>query len=186
MSSGINIRIDGDKALMGRLDALKRGARNKILRPAISAAVRPVRQAAKANVPKRSGLLKKTIDAKIKSGEDTVFGVVGPRSNPRDSQLYVEKGRKKARRIVPLYYAHLVESGARPHAIGRGSRLQRGTRRSARTGKIIAVARKMVQTGGMHPGMAGTHFMQRAWQSTAQQARSTIERKVAEGLEKHA
>lgn len=190
MSGNIKATILGDKALQARLEGLKRGVRNKILRPAVSAAARPLRQTAKSNVPVRSGALKKAIDMKIKSGRQTVFGVVGPRSNPKVETTYTEPGRTKARKVVPNFYAHLVEGGTRPHAVGRGSRLQnlRAAMKAARRGDTKRANRAAThrQTGRMHPGTPAVRFLARAFASELGTMRGIMENKVREGLEKHA
>lgn len=189
MSINIKAAILGDKALQVRLEGLKRGVRNKILRPAVSAAARPLRQTAKANVPVRSGALRKAIDMKIKSGRQTVFGVVGPRSRPQVLMMYAEPGRRTARKVVPNFYAHLVEGGTRPHAVGKGSKLRkRGTIAKASRRAVLRGVRaeSYEQRGGMHPGTPAVRFLARAFASNLSAMRGVMESKVREGLEKHA
>lgn len=162
MSTRTKIEIFGDKALMARLDRLPDTLRKRVLRPAVTAAGRPVRQAAKANVPIRFGFLKKAIDVKAKSYKTTAVAIVGPRSDmsTTGTNLFGQPIR-----VSPSLYAHLVEGGVRPHAMPWGP-------------------------GGkgrwMHPGNAPKRFLERAWESQLATAQAKLNQKIAEGLEKHA
>lgn len=160
--SGYEIRVVGDKELMRRLEKLSRSLSNKILRPAVAAACRPMRSAARAGAPMVMGNLKASIEQKVKTGKVAVFGVIGPRSDVVGTRVDLF-GRTVPEK--PSKIAHLVEGGARPHTI--------------RTGRGLKVIWK-------HPGFAGTHFMERAFDRTSHTTQSIMERKIAEGLEKHA
>lgn len=98
-------------------------AQRRIAYKAVTAGARVVQKAAKAAAPKRkgSGALKQSLGvkaAKGKRGRSLAFAVIGPRKKIV-KQIVPPRG-KKPRRVVPAFYAHLVELGTRPHAIGTG------------------------------------------------------------------
>ena len=112
-------KLEGQKELMARLDALHTTRWGRVVRPAINAALTPINRAAKRNAPKRFGILKKSIGKKVKlySKNRVVWGAVGVRSG---FKTYIA-----GRNINPRKYAHIVEFGAKPHRIG--SRMHPGT-----------------------------------------------------------
>lgn len=110
MSKRARIKVEGAKDLQKSLAALaKPAARIRVMRPAIRAAVVPIRVAAKAKAPVMDGFLKKSIASvvktKIKSG--SVIGIIGVRKGEfqRKSKGQVTQTAK------PNRYAHLVEFG---------------------------------------------------------------------------
>lgn len=160
------MKLTGDKALARYLQTLPRGVRNKILRPAMAAAARPVRQAAKANargsIAAGSRQLEKSIDVKVKSTKRGAYAVIGPRSDKTGERVNLFGVTMSHR---PSKISHLVESGAKPHVI------------------MIGRGRK---TPWQHPGTPATKFMERAWNSTSSQAMRIIQAKIQEGIAKHA
>jgi hypothetical protein len=160
------MRIIGDKALSRYLQTLPRAVRNKILRPAMTSAARPVRQAAKANArgsfAAGSRQLEKTIDIKVKSTRRGAYAVIGPRSDKTGERVNLFGVTV---RHIPSKISHLVEAGAAPHVImlGRGRK-----------------------TAWQHPGTPATKFMERAWNSTSSQSMRIIEAKIQEGIARHA
>lgn len=72
----------------------------------------------------------------------------------------------------PRRYAHLVEFGVAPHAVGKGSKLKK-------KGKAAAN-----QTGIMHPGHAPRPFMRPAWDSKQAEAAKKIETVTRAELDK--
>src|SRR5262249_13600056 len=87
--------------------------RKKVLRKAINEASKIVLKAAKANVPRASGLLKKSLGRKVKvyRASGTVVAIIGPRTGFK--QDVHRDGRKVAVLANPTKYAHLVERGTR-------------------------------------------------------------------------
>lgn len=79
---------------------------------------------------------------------------------------------KKDRGQNPRRYAHLVEFGVAPHAVGRGSKLKRKGRSRA------------VQVGIMHPGHSPRPFMRPAWDAKQAEAAKKIETVTREQLDK--
>ena len=161
-----SITLTGNRALARYLQTLPRGVRNRILRPAMAAAARPVRRAAKANargsIAAGSRLLEKSIDFKVKSTRRGAYAVIGPRSDTTGERVNLFGATVRHR---PSKIAHLVESGAAPHVImiGRGRR-----------------------TAWQHPGTPATRFLERAWNSTSSQSVRIIESKIQEGIARHA
>lgn len=101
-------QIVGEKALMKRLNALSsQGKRNRIARPAIREASGEIRKKAKANAPKETGLLKKSIKNVVRTGKTGVYAVIGPANGFK--QEVVRDGRTVM--SDPAKYAHLVEYG---------------------------------------------------------------------------
>jgi hypothetical protein len=80
----------------------------------------------------------------------------------------------RARIIDPAKYFHLVEKGARPHAVGRGSRLDRMLKSGLRRG---------AQSGRMHPGFAGRHPMRNGFSAAEAQAKAAMVETLRKGIE---
>lgn len=107
---GSTIALVGDKELQKNLLALSDSAARKIMRPAIAAGLKPVRQAARQNAAPgavlsaaASGLMRKAISASAKANKDKVTGrvFVSPKI----------EGTVDGKRHVPGNVAHLVEFG---------------------------------------------------------------------------
>ncbi len=146
--------------------------RRQVAVKAVKAAAKPVQQAAKSLAPKRqgSGALKQSIGIKAEKGskgQTIAFAVVGPRK--KVEKVITPPGSRKAKKVVPAYYAHLVEKGTRPHRVGKGSKL-------GRKGKA-----DKLQTGKQHPGAKAKPWLLPAWNST--QTRSLAAGQAAFGSE---
>ncbi len=109
-TSRLNVTLQGLNALQARLDRLEPALRKRILRPAVTAAARPVRQAAKQGAPVRFGWLKRSLDMKAVSYKETAVAVVGPRSRTQFVR-YEKTATGRLIKVVPANYAHLVEFG---------------------------------------------------------------------------
>jgi HK97 gp10 family phage protein len=158
MSKG-DIRIVGDKALLKRLDRIAPAIRKKILRPAVTKAARPIRQAIKARAPVDAGHLKKSIDLKAKSYRHTAVAIVGPRSDMgfARTNLWGQGINSK-----PNLYSHLVEGGVQPHVIMTG-----------RNRKVM----------WMHPGSPPKRFLRSAVMATQARAVQILNQEIRRGLE---
>ena len=86
-------------------------------------------------------------------------------------RVFVSKS-KKDRGRNPRRYAHLVEFGVAPHAVGKGSKLKKRGRTKAN------------QRGIMHPGHAPRPFMRPAWDTKQGEAAKKIETVVRAELDK--
>lgn len=161
-SDAIRANVRGEKRLLDRLERLKLATQKRILRPAVTAAARPIRQAAKANVPVQLGLLKRSLIVKTITYPQTAVAIVGPQTKLNATRVNLF-GRTVLTR--PTKYAHLVEGGTRPHLIrlGRGGKVQ-----------------------WMHPGTPPRRFLQRAAENQMATAQAKLNQKIREGLEKYA
>lgn len=163
MSFVIRGRLDGIAEARRNLQHLGEQMRKRILRKAVRAAAKLIEKAAKshADASKDTGLLKKSIGTVVRvyRGGDKVIAVIGPRVGFRR----VIDGRV----MDPTKYAHLVENGVKPHALGKGSSL-----------------RKKTQAGQGHPGFAAKPFLRPAIDGNKAAANAAIARVVAEELKK--
>lgn len=107
----IEAKIEGLKPILARMERWKGGKQRKVIRAAISKASTVILQEVKSRVPKRSGLLKKSMGRKVKTytRTGTVIAIVGPRVGHR--KLY------KGNYIDPVKYAHLVEFGRKASVV---------------------------------------------------------------------
>lgn len=146
MSYSIKGKIEGLGPLLAKLDAISAKARKKVTRQAVNQGTKVLLPDAKARVPVVFALLKKSMGRKVKVFRNGVaVGMVGPRTH---MGAYVLHGDTPFF-ANPSYYAHLVELGVQPHAMGEGSSNRKG-----------------IATGKMHPGFAGRHFMLKAFESS--------------------
>lgn len=177
---GVSMRVSGEQALSRRYKKLAGPGIRKILRTAVTKACRPVVRAGKRNAPRDSGFLRKNIIQVVRTYKKAVVGVVGPKAGVRGQvprSMWAVEGNTKGRLIrktrmvtaIPALYAHLVEKGTRAHAIGAKSSM-----------RLASGAR---QSGAIHPGTKGTHFMQRAWSSTRGEVQQIIQREMKAGLQ---
>lgn len=119
----------------------------RVTQKAVKSGAKVVQSAAKGSAPRASGALRQSLGVKAekgRKGKTIAFAVVGPRKKVR--KLVKRKGSRMPIVAVPAFYAHLVERGTRPHAIGKGSRL-------ARRGKAGSA------TGRLHPGSRPRPFL---------------------------
>lgn len=132
----------------------------KHLRKGIEKGCRIVRNSAKQKVRKRYRILSKSLGVKIKTyfKTKTIIGIVGPR---RDYQRVV-----KGKRIVPVFYAHLVEFGTKAHAVGKEDSIRKG-----------------IQRGVMHPGSEPFPFMRPAWDENKLQVVEEIRKELVIGIQ---
>ena len=139
----------------------------------VKAGVKILLQAAKSGAPRASGALAQaqgTKAAKGRQGLTVSFAVQGARK--KTVKMVRRAGRRKPQKAVPALYDHLVRLGAKPHAVGKGSAVGGGKRKSG------------AQTGGMHPGMKGRDFRRQAWESTKDAAAAAT--LIVMGAEVHA
>jgi HK97 gp10 family phage protein len=172
---GLRFKIldDPDK----RLVTMKRALRNRILRKAVRAAAKPVRQAAKANAPRLSGALAASISVRIAVNRRTgaVYAVVGPKR-----RFEFRRRKRTVSSGTPTKIAHLIEGGVRPHSTSKGDTL--GRTRTGKGGKARVTAHR--QTGRQHPGFAPRHFLSNAWRSEFRPAVIEMRRVIAAELAK--
>lgn len=122
------------------------------------AAGKVVSTAAKAGAKRVSGAMKSAIGVKAAKGNRGLtesIAVIGARK--KIQKMVTRPGRRKATKAVPAFYLHLVEKGAKPHAVGKGSKI-------GRKGKAT------VASGGKHPGTSPQPFLGPAYQATKSEA----------------
>lgn len=151
-------RIVGEKALIRRLDRMSRGARNRMARPAVREAMKPMRQMMKRLAARATGMLAKSIKSVVRTYKGVVFGITGP-ENRKDAVT----GRN------PSKYGHLVEFGTAAHTI----RPERKRALAIRAGVLNRTGSREVASGldrnvvakADHPGTAAQPFMRPAWRA---------------------
>lgn len=151
----VKVNVDG---LMSLASEAKK--RNVTLKGA-KAAGKILQVAARAGAPKRpgSGALKHAQGVRAakgtRAGTTASYAVQGAKK--KVDKTVKLKGRRKATRVVPAFYDHLVQLGTKPHALGKGESLGRDA-----TKRRKAVVRTG-QTGGKHPGAKKNPYRERAW-----------------------
>lgn len=113
----IRMEIEGLGQLLDNLSNLPTKVEKRVTRKALNRAAKPVVRMAKTLVPRRTGLLRKSIGvrpARISRKRGTAFVVVGPRRRflgaPRQVRSR-ETGKVRTVTPVATKYAHLVERG---------------------------------------------------------------------------
>lgn len=136
MAFAIRAEIDGLPKLIRQLEGLRKGVRNKILRPAMRKSVSIVNKAAKGLVQTNgTGQLKRSLGVKVFIGRGgAMIGIVGPRPGYRTTTktsdrralrdfagFKVRGGYKGPTWHDPRFVAHFVERGTRPRFNKRGA-----------------------------------------------------------------
>jgi HK97 gp10 family phage protein len=160
MISRPHFTIHGDRELIRKLKEMKNGVRKKYVRRAVTAAIRPIRMAAKANAPKDFGILKKRLTVKVKAYKSgNVFGMVSVSNEAKDDAT----GRR------PSKYLHLVSLGTKPHII-RPRRKKLLVATDLGRGKNRQVTRTVYGYLVRHPGAKPNPFLQDAITSKRQES----------------
>lgn len=99
------MELEGFAELEAALKSLGERTQRKVVRQAVNRSLTPCLKAARANAPEESGLLKESLDKKVKTyvESQTVVGLVGP-----DTET---QGEFNGEKRWPAKYAHLVENG---------------------------------------------------------------------------
>lgn len=113
-------QIAGVKELHQLLQVEAPKAVNRASRRGVTKAAREVRKDARQRTPVRTGLLKRSLDVKVKTyPSGVVVGVVGPATGFKTDKATGKKVRTKLGEkiketgINPVKYAHLVELGTK-------------------------------------------------------------------------
>jgi len=170
------LRLKGERRLMRAMDELRSPAvRRKIVRPAVRAGAKPIRNQIKANVPKGGrGHLRRSIKTVVKTagrGKGNVYSVTGPENRRivvrgdafanRGLSSFME-ARYGVKYVNPAKYAHIVENGSRPHTQKFG---------------FMTV---------QHPGTKPTKFASRAYVRKARTSETIIRKRITVELHKEA
>jgi HK97 gp10 family phage protein len=174
MAFEMSMKIKGMEKLIKKMGHLQNRVQSRILRKAIRHAEKPVRTMARRLAPKESGLLKKSIGAKIKvqMSKRIAYAVVGPRKGQGKEVAITDKGkvyldttekqrkRNAGRNIVktefrdPAKYAHIVERGSASH--------------------------------GKHPGTGAVPFLRKAFEANKRRVLGIIRDTIREELKREA
>jgi len=172
-SSMMSMKLTGDKELMRRLDVLPDRMRKRVIGPAVSQALTPVRRAMRAGAPRESDTLRLSITKKTKKYRSgVIYGAVGPKKS--FSSTY------KGRRRVPYHYVHLAEEGTKPHIITPESR------RALLLPFKDAEGKPMFRGVVSHPGARPSRFMLAAWLSNRSRSMRIMHTRVRAGLAREA
>ena len=148
----------------------------EVSRRALQAAADVLAEEARARAPVQAipggGALRDSIKGvsarRKRRGGRVYIGAYVIIAEPKGLKRRGGKGKKTPDEIIerkdPRLYDHLVEFGTRPHALGKGSSINRG------------IIRK--QTGAQHPGAKKQPFMRPAFDAGAQRAIETFAREL--------
>ena len=143
-------QFDNLDYVLDRLNRLSDVVRGPAVESAVRAAAEVVAEQARSLAPRRTGLLARSIGVTVSlyGKHGSIVVTIGPRSGFREQFGVSRKGRPKY--ANPLYYAHLVEGGTRPH----GYRTRGGTHPGARPYPFMGPA--MAQSEGRMIGAIQT------------------------------
>lgn len=166
MSAALSINVNGEREIVRALRKLDDRLVRRVMRKAVRAGANPIVRTARQNVPRSTGLLRKSLGTKVKTyNNGTIVAIIGPRTGFK--QLVNGKPRN------PTKYAHLVEFGTKAHLIGRA-------------GIYFRVLREWVGGPIEHPGSTGTRFLTRAFQFNQRGSRRAMSKKALQEIEKEA
>lgn len=165
---GVDVTIELDdaqlRALAFRMLSLPGKIQKNVIGQALARGAAPIIKAARALVPVRFGLLKRSLGVKRRSytGGATQMAIIGARSEIRTAKDW------------PVKYSHLVELGTKPHSIKLGKALElNGVPLPA--GTVIH-----------HPGAKPKPFLRPAIQGQAQAALTAARAYLLAGVEREA
>jgi hypothetical protein len=196
MADKLQIIITGADRMIRTLEGLPAAVERRVLRNALRAAARPMREAAKGTAPKMSGLLGASIGlgpVHWYASSGTMYVAVGARSGfarqvgevsrkrafgVRTSRMEIlGKGGKSSGMVLssrkqnPRKYAHLAERG------------RKGV--EAKSGKALYLYQYGAFLRRVGPA-AGTHFMAKAFAATQGAMRQILETQILSGVEREA
>jgi hypothetical protein len=181
---GGGVVLNGADDLIVTLRDLDNIVFKRVVKYASERSMRVVLKDARKNARKfkQSGLLWKSLGVKTKmySRSRVVYSVVGPRKGFGATVNVVDKQTGKTREEYrdPLRYGHLVENDTAPHALGKGSKLFVWS-----NNKRISRGQ---QSGRMHPGTTGRHFLLNALNKNKDTILSIFRAQLGAGIEREA
>lgn len=186
-SAYLKLTIGNDQQLVNLLRDFEQNVREKIAGKALEKVMAPVAREARSRAPKRFGALRASIGTVIrKYPSRIVVAVTGPRRGWAGKQKkFAGKTGQKGFAIEPANYAHLVEYGVRPHAIGKGSKLDRVSRvRVGSEEKLVVTQQGTYQVGKKHPGARKIPFMRPAWDAHKANIPAALARIIGDAVKK--
>lgn len=114
--------VTGFQQIRINIEILEKKLGRGAMRVALTKASRLVVADAKKRVPVRTGMLKKSLRAKVKTypRRGVVMAIIGP---SRSAVVQADFGDGKLRTIRPSKYAHLVEFGTKSHGVWKVKKL---------------------------------------------------------------
>lgn len=194
--TSVTMKVDGDKKLAALLEKLPKRARGRVLRGAVTKAMRPVTRAIQraASVHTDTGTLAKSIAMKrVSYGYGSVVvAIIGPKagSKRRVDTITTRKGSKPVFRN-PAITAHLLEGGTRAHTVTKGD-LAAPKKKGAEPKQTLKQTRVWISkdrrwiTMTLHPGTRPTHFMENAWRAAEAGVLSRYRTALRIGIENEA
>lgn len=167
-----------DTSVLESLAGLQKdSAQYRVLSRGVRSYASVVNKEVKSLVPKRSGLLQRSIGVKnlprrVLRRKHFALSLVGPRVGYKASTNAHTGWSKRPRLSDPAKYAHLLDGGTVQHKIS-------GVRRNARNGRLY---RFSVQ----HPGISASRFMDRALIRTRVPAGHAMARSMERALDSEA
>lgn len=153
MASANKLIVLGLKDVMAKLEELPTRMGVNVARRGLVKAAGVIRDEARAQVPKRTGKLAKSIVAESRRTQN---------QHEYRASVTIRKAKKGSKGQNPRRYAHLVEFGVAPHFIGKGSR------RAVRTKNRVTVINR--GHGTMHPGHPADPFLRPAFDTKKEEA----------------
>ena len=175
----LQFRLEGLEDLKLRLNSLPIALRNRIVRKAVTKGARIILKSAQSKVVERTGQLRKSLGVKVKTYRAAPFAGANTK-NAAGTTVAIIGARKgfdievNGKKVNPTRYAHLVEFGTRPHALGEFSKL------AAKVGVVGGY-----QHGRMHKGAEAKPFLRPAYDESKAAAMRAIVNGIKEGLFRH-
>lgn len=187
------VKVFGVSDCVAAFSDLPRTVQNRHMRIALNAAGGVIRDAAVANLPRETGLLRKSVKVKVRVPNAShnqkhwgrpAYAVIGPaRRVVGLATTVLGKTRAGIKRAIkaqtgagsvrirrPSRYAHLIERGTKPHVI------------RAKTSSQLSDGGTVFGKTVRHPGTQGIHFLSRAVSSYGQVAVGKMTRKLQDGV----
>lgn len=187
------VKVHGVPDTLAAFADLPRTLQNRHMRIAINAAGGVIRDAAAANVPRETGLLRKSLKVKarvpnashdVRHWGKPAYAVVGParkvvglattvRGVTRGGikrAIKAQSGIGAVRIRRASRYAHLVERGTKPHRI------------TAKNARVLSDGAGVFGETVNHPGSKGRAFLSQAVSGYGQVALGKMQRKLLEGV----
>ena len=173
--------LTGVQSMVDNLYWLNLTMRSRTLKRAVTVGSGIVKTAAKQNLKAQNSIetkqLTRSLGIKVKVYKSAnVVAVIGPRKGFKIVAIRPSSWSKKPQPIDPVKYAHLVEGGTRPHALGKGSKLPRYDK----NGKLIRAG--TYQTGIRHPGARRKPFLEPAFYSNRGAIIAAMTAAIQEGI----
>lgn len=123
-SLDIKFGVQGVDEVKAALSDVRRSVAARVLKSAVTHAIKPLVPAAKAVLPSKFGTLKRSLISRVKrytrgsATKAVVVALVGPETKFTETKRVSYSGMDEIQRVQkPSKYAHLVENGTKPHDV---------------------------------------------------------------------